>query len=357
VIEYTPDTHEDADGHPHERCQCSASHAWTWWEPDPARRHHLHVEARWFRPPVNPCSRCKPAHERREATEATRRRQGLAGVPPRLRGYRLDNVRVQGTDEDPGIFAADVLGQRDVIGVTLANWRTFQAVRGWKPTAGGLYLEGHVGTGKSLLAAALVTRLLVVEEAQRIEYDDAEIANIHGWDNVEAVRRAKRDFYFRQTPPRQPLLITETELMRRVHLSWSGDKDPLKRVSDADVLVLDDLGVEGTHERVASSIERLICYRYDHKRPTFLTSNVPWEEIVDGKAPRYGARVASRMHQMITEVHVLGGLDWRNPPAPVLTDADERSSSGPRKRRNGSEGSGQGQAKQTPMWGREDRNG
>lgn len=353
LVDFPPKLTEPTDDIPLEQCKCGASHEWTWWEPDQENPAHRHAEPRWFVPPVNPCRICKPAHEKQEAADSLRARQARAGVPPRARGYRLQRgrMRQQQRDEDLGTFAHEVLGQRDVIGVTLANSRATRSIVSWKPGKGSMYLEGPCGCGKSLLAAALVTKLLTVEEMDRIEYADEELAAVHGWDAIDRVRASGRDFYYRRSPARTPYLITETELIRRIKLSWSGDKDPLKQFGDTQIFVLDDLGTEGTKEYVVQAIERLICYRYDHELPMVFTSNVPWSEIVHAKSPRYGARVASRLHQMVTERHVLGGIDWREPPAPLDKNASETSKAPPTGRRKAPKDSGHREANQAPMWG------
>ena len=312
-----PDRAPDGDEIPNEVCRCGSVHPWAWWEPDPENPAHRSVSGRWFVPAINPCARCEVVDVQREADLSVRRRQERAGVPRRLQAYRIDRKRVQHRDEDLGIFAHGVLGERDVIGVTSANWATFEAVRQWTPGKGGMYLEGRVGSGKSLLAAALVTSMLTVDELRRVEMSAEEIAEVHGWHNVEAVRESGRAFYFARHAPRMPVLTTEAELMARVRLGWSGDKDPLLQLSQADVLVLDDMGTEGTHEKVVEAIERLIVFRYENELPTFITSNLAWERVSGGKAPIYGARVASRLKQMVTKIHVLAGIDWRDPPDPV----------------------------------------
>jgi DNA replication protein DnaC len=321
LVDLPPVVHSDSesDDIPKERCDCGAHHEWVWWTPDPDEPAHAVAQPRWFVPPVNPCRDCKHVHEKRAADDSLSARQARAGVPPRARAYRLTRgrVRYQQAGEDIGTFAHDVIGQRDVIGVTLADVKQVRTAGSWRPGRGSMYIEGPCGSGKSLLVAALVSSLLSIEEMERIEHDDAELAEIHGWDYIDKVRESGRDFHLRRAPVRTPVLTTETELIRRVKLSWSGDKDPLKQLADAQVLVLDDFGIEGTKDIVVSAIERLICYRYDHELPMVLTSNLSWREIVHAKSPRYGARVASRLHQMVTERHVLGGIDWRSPPDPI----------------------------------------
>lgn len=78
------------------------------------------------------------------------------------------------------------------------------------------------------------------------------------------------------------------------------------RFAKAGLLVLDDLGAAKNSEWTEEVNYRLINHRYEHERPTLITSNVPPKDLRDA----LGARVASRLAEMTTQV-VLKGQDRR----------------------------------------------
>lgn len=79
-----------------------------------------------------------------------------------------------------------------------------------------------------------------------------------------------------------------------------------ERYSKAGLLVIDDLGAAKNSEWTEEINYRLINHRYEHERPTLITSNVPPKQLADA----LGARVASRLAEMTTQV-VLKGPDRR----------------------------------------------
>ncbi|MFJ6382729.1 ATP-binding protein [Kitasatospora sp. NPDC092039] len=72
----------------------------------------------------------------------------------------------------------------------------------------------------------------------------------------------------------------------------------LTAYSRVPLLILDDLGAAKTSEFVEEQTYRLINRRYNHMRPTLITTNLP---IRDLKA-HLGDRVTSRLAQMTTRV-------------------------------------------------------
>ncbi len=79
-----------------------------------------------------------------------------------------------------------------------------------------------------------------------------------------------------------------------------------ERYAKAGLLVVDDLGAAKNSEWTEEINYRLINHRYEHERPTLITSNVPPKQLTDA----LGARVASRLAEMTTQV-VLKGPDRR----------------------------------------------
>lgn len=79
-----------------------------------------------------------------------------------------------------------------------------------------------------------------------------------------------------------------------------------ERYTKSELLVLDDLGAAKGSEWNEEINYRLINYRYEHQKPTLITSNVPPK----GLASVLGERVASRLVEMTDRV-VIQGADRR----------------------------------------------
>jgi len=269
---------------------------------------------------TNPCQHCASLERlvKRENVRAIA--LDRAKLPPKLRGWSLDRLMLQEADEHPGDFMKRCrhTGNRP-FGVLRANANAISELKDW--TGGGsAFLFGAVGCGKSTIAAAIAERLAVPADEGYRDRTDAELEAHFGdkWERIPKSRRRVRVLH----QARDVLFIDEAELMARVRLSWSGDRDPLKKVSAVGVLFLDDLGTEiaGKSEKArevtVKAIERLISYRYDNELPTFITSNLDWEYVTETERP-YGRRVASRLSEMVGGNYWhLRGPDWRNPPKP-----------------------------------------
>lgn len=72
------------------------------------------------------------------------------------------------------------------------------------------------------------------------------------------------------------------------------------------MLLLDDLGAAKTSEWTAELTYRLINHRYEHLRPTLITTNLPTADL----RTTLGDRIASRLAEMTQRV-ILTGPDRR----------------------------------------------
>ena len=108
-----------------------------------------------------------------------------------------------------------------------------------------------------------------------------------------------------------------TELLRLVRETYNRSADDtemeiLRPVLEADVLVLDDLGVEKTSEWVHETLGLVINARYNARRATIFTSNLA--DVIDEGNKDYinsflyqlGGRTRSRMLEMCEWVEVQG---------------------------------------------------
>jgi len=76
-------------------------------------------------------------------------------------------------------------------------------------------------------------------------------------------------------------------------LPFEAKDDEIRRIKEADVLCIDDLGMETPGERNSALIESIINARYNDERTTIITSNLSSEQIKG----RYSARIIDRLRE------------------------------------------------------------
>lgn len=237
--------------------------------------------------------------------------QRSAGIPVR---YAKAEWRTRIEQHEGWDFATfrDHCINLGVIGVTARNAAHAAAICEWEPGDPWLYIAGPVGTGKTLLCAALANRLCGTGEPvwrRWAECDPEKLRELYGPDMAMGLFTGDGGHYYRPQGVRVAML-NERELHRRVALGWAKDKAPLAQVAAADLVILDDLGTavgvtEKAKDIIVDNIERLVCARYDRGQPMIITSNVPLSEV----RGRYGARTSRRLKEMCT-VHRLTGETW-----------------------------------------------
>jgi DNA replication protein DnaC len=120
--------------------------------------------------------------------------------------------------------------------------------------------------------------------------------------------------------------FTTVDLMAALRSTYSGndaltESAVLKDVSEADLVVLDELGRERATEWRDEILHLVINQRYSHRRPTILTTNFDVSDIDDPDAlqVRVGMRVYSRLNEMCELMH-LDAADYRERPTNAGTD-------------------------------------
>jgi DNA replication protein DnaC len=117
----------------------------------------------------------------------------------------------------------------------------------------GMLLSGSCGTGKTHLATAIL-RELVLKKGIRCLFR-----------GYSALLKQIQATYSRQIVADEDTGVVLTEY------------SILQDVIQADVLVLDDLGTEKSSEWTLSMLYHVINERYNDRRTTIITTNLPWD--------------------------------------------------------------------------------
>lgn len=146
----------------------------------------------------------------------------------------------------------------------------------------GLLLIGPPGIGKTHLAISV-------------------LRNVIGEKNI-------RGLYFDTRSLLSTIRSTYNPVTR------TSEADILKRVMQAELLVLDDLGAERLTDWVEETMNLIVNTRYNDRKPTILTSNyedVPDTDDLDSLRVRVGFRMHSRLREMC-EFLEYSGPDYRD---------------------------------------------
>jgi len=215
------------------------------------------LEASEGRKLAHPCS-CRGA-------AISRARLDAAGIPQRYRDCTLEN------------FSDNTLS------LTKARAAARDFVDAYPAVEAGLLLTGPAGRGKTHLACAILSELVATK-------------GVTG------------------------LYVDFSDLLMKIQTSFRPDADISKEsvltpYSEAEVLVLDELGASKPHPWVLDVLYSLLNTRYNRKKITVATSN--FEDEVDTSAgerekleDRIGYRLRSRLYEMCLMVPLRGG-DFR----------------------------------------------
>lgn len=299
---------------------CGAAARWTWWEPPTGSR----FSGRWCAP-KRACEACEAASQRK--VESARLQDALkaCGVPERYREYRFGRWAKQDSGESWASFKARVLARPYTIGLTPQNHAIARVVRDWRPEHGvSLYIEGAVGTGKTLFGCCLARELLSVPH--RMCQTTPEELRWQATEGLAAGRRrahqllahyethGDRVLPWGATGGYQVLWASEADLHNQLLAYYqirNADptaRDPVVAASKVQVLIIDDVGTVDS-DKWHRRMEHLIDTRYRSGRPVVLTSNLPWAFIQE----HYGsARTADRLREMVPNPMVLDlAASWR----------------------------------------------
>ncbi len=138
----------------------------------------------------------------------------------------------------------------------------------------GLFLTGNIGTGKTHLAAGIV-------------------------DYIARIKKRKISC--------QIAYITSVDLLAQIRMSFNTKgQDIVGYFEEADLLIIDDLGVEKVTDWVNEILYKIIDHRYNELKPTIFITNLKEDEIKE----KIGERVTSRIFEMCKGIEFTG-KDYR----------------------------------------------
>ncbi|MBC8589974.1 ATP-binding protein [Anaerosalibacter bizertensis] len=135
----------------------------------------------------------------------------------------------------------------------------------------GLIFHGNVGTGKTYLAACIANK--IIEEYQ--------------------IRVKMRNI---------PQIINDIEKR-----GFDIDKNEYYRLlCSVPLLILDDFGIERNTEYINEMVYQIINTRYEAKKPTIISTNIPLGVIMSGSNDIDKERIYSRIREMCIPVKIAG---------------------------------------------------
>lgn len=192
-------------------------------------------------------------------------RGGLAKIPEEFRGLTIKSFDLNRYDSGERQRLAAIAKQ--AAGKYVMK---FEELQKQHPGKGIYFWSRTKGSGKTRLAAS-IANALIQTHMQKDEYIDVKYTVV--LDLIESIKSS----FDKENK------LNKSEIMNDVE--------------NAQVLVLDDIGVESDTPFVNQTIYKLLNHRMTKNLPTIFTSNIPVEEL-DERYSLDGGRISSRIEKM-----------------------------------------------------------
>ena len=228
----------------------------------------------WHAPRSLYCDECSPAARAEQARIRLAARKAECGVPEDLRGYELSRILERKGRETWEHFEGRLRDcQQPTLAVDDWNRHLYQSLEACQLGCPSYWLWGHVGSGKSTFAAALVDKLLRLDLGLSVTWK------------------------------------VEAQLLDEIAGCYASERKELKRrVYESQVLVLDDMGAserftDAEFDDVQDILTKFVESGSSRRKILVCTSN---EALSSERITRrYGDRVMSRL------LGLCGKKQWR----------------------------------------------
>lgn len=180
--------------------------------------------------------------------------------------FKTANLEVFRKDRQPGEAVSPYENMKDLYKVMEEEYAD-----GFTNQSPNLYFYGSTGTGKTFLASSIAKAVL--DQGYTVLYQSAS---------------ELLDF-----------LVQYSFMYPQDRAQVKQDRD---YIFTADLLVIDDLGVERTNDQTIGALGELINQRLLDERPVIISSNIPLDQLAD----IYGERIASRIQGEYLAYHIFG---------------------------------------------------
>lgn len=231
-------------------------------------------ERREFKLPFNGHmvpSLCACGRAERDSIERRERERQAAAQMAELASYSLIDRRFRESTFDKAVRTDDNAQALDLARRYCRDWPLMLEKNI------GLLLYGPPGTGKTYLAACIANELM-----------------------------------------RQRVPVLATSIIKLASVDADSLNETLHRMRSADLVILDDFGVERDTSTMQERVFNIIDTRYSNRKPMIITTNIDIAKLSSGGDVRT-ARVCERIRAMCRVVK-LSGTSWRRQETEALYD-------------------------------------